>query len=320
MPYPYFASSTLDDVLRDVITELLSVGHRINPGKGPALELTGALLEIGDPRARISRTETRGRLFSGLGELCWYLAKTDDLDFISYYIPHYKYSSEQGLVFGGYGPRIFNNNGHDQIDKVISMLSTKTDTRRAVVQIFDSSDTIANHADVPCTCLMQFMIRKGVLHMITYMRSNDVYVGIPHDVFSFTMLHEIVARSLSIDIGSYKHVVGSLHLYDTNQKQALTFLNEGWQSTQRPMPRMPQGDPWPSIERLLEAESKIRTQGAFAINEHDAVDPYWADLIRLLQVYRCGKDGDRDGIITLRAKLSSDVYLPFVDRKLTSLG
>lgn len=72
--------------MRIVIEEILSNGEPINPTRGPAAELRGVLLEITNPRARLSRTETRGRLFSGVGELCWYLATRDDREFITYYL------------------------------------------------------------------------------------------------------------------------------------------------------------------------------------------------------------------------------------------
>ena len=63
---------------------------------------------------------------------------------------------------------------------------------------------------------------------VHYMRLNDALVGLPHDVFCFTMLQEIVARSLSVELGGYKHAVGSLHLYKTHVDAAHQFLEEGW--------------------------------------------------------------------------------------------
>ncbi len=83
MTDPYFCGLTLDDLMRSVVEEIQSNGERINPSKGECKELTGVLLELTDPRARLSRTETRGKPFSCLGELCWYLARTNELEFIS---------------------------------------------------------------------------------------------------------------------------------------------------------------------------------------------------------------------------------------------
>lgn len=309
----YFTGQTLDDVMRDVIKAIVSQGNQIHPTKGPATELTGVLLEITDPRARLSRTETRGKPFSCLGEFCWYLAKTNDLKFISYYIPDYKHYAEGDIIFGGYGPRLFCYRGVDQVANVIALLKRKPESRQAVIQLFDAGDIAEEHKDIPCTCTLQFMIRQGALNMLTYMRSNDVFLGLPHDVFSFTLLQEIMARTLSVELGNYKHAVGSLHLYNKDNAVAEQFLNEGYQST-IPMPIMPIGDPWPAIEFLLQAESAIRTETTLNVVGVEGIEPYWADLIHLLQVFRCWKERDTHKLSEFRGKLSSDVYYPFIDR------
>jgi thymidylate synthase len=314
----YFPAATLDDVMRSVIEAIGSQGTRIHPSKGWATELTGVLLELTDPRARLSRTETRGKPYSCLGELCWYLAKTNKLDFISYYIPRYKDYAEGDEVFGAYGPRLFNWRGLNQLGNVTDLLRRKHDSRQAVIQLFDAHDIVGEHGDVPCTCTLQFMLRQDRLHMFINMRSNDAFLGLPHDIFSFTMIQEIVARTLSVEPGTYKHAVGSLHLYDTDAEAAQQFLGEGWQSTQAPMPSMPAGDPWSQVTLLLRAESAIRTTGTFDDDILGEAAPYWADLIRLLQVFRWKKgEGDADKIRELRGRMSSGIYLPFIDKMLT---
>ena len=65
---------------------------------------------------------------------------------------------------------------------------------------------------------------------------------------------------------------------------------------------------------MLSAEFAIRT-GNPEVNLSDT-DPYWADLIRLLQVLRAKKDKNRDKISLLRNSMSSDVYSPFIDKAL----
>ncbi len=57
------------------------------------------------------------------------------------------------------------------------------------------------------------MGRGSNLHMSVTMRSNDAYMGLPHDVFCFTMLQEMVAKTLGLELGEYYHYVGSMHLY-----------------------------------------------------------------------------------------------------------
>ena len=319
MAQAYLTAETIDDLMRYVVEEIKSNGVRIHPTKGKATEVTGVLIELTNPRARLSRTETRGKPYSCLGELFWYLAKTSALDFIAYYIRQYKGFADGNEIFGGYGPRLFDWKGINQLANVSALLKKNPDSRKAVIQLFDANDIVEKHKDVPCTCTVQFMIRSEKMHMFTNMRSNDVFLGLAHDIFCFTMIQEIMARSLAVELGTYKHAVGSLHLYDKNMASANAFLDEGWQSTEAPMPPMPKGDPWPSIEFVLHAESEIRTTGVFDQATLDEVDPYWADLIRLLYVFRCKKDSDTNTIKALRGSMSSKVYLPFIDKVLSSL-
>src|SRR5260370_23780117 len=227
----YLSGETLDDLMRSVFEEILAHGDRIYPTKGEAAELTSVLLDLTCPRARLSRTETRGKPYSCLGELCWYLAKTNDLGFIFYYVPAYKEFADDNEIFGGYGPRLFNWRGLDQVANITSLLKKNPFARKAVIQLFDAHDIVGKHEDVPCTCTLQFMIRQDKLHMFTNMRSNDALWGLPHDVFCFTMLQEIVAKPLSVQIGSYKHAAVSLHLCERSIKTSPSFLDEGWQTT-----------------------------------------------------------------------------------------
>ena len=315
----FFSCETLDDAMHWAFEHIMGDGEEIRPTKGPAKELSGVLLEITNPLARVSRTETMGKPFSCLGELCWYLSATRDLSFIAYYLPAYKAYAEGQEIHGGYGPRLFDWNGLNQFKMVVDKLTKKPDSRQAVIQLFDACDIREFHKDVPCTCTIQFIIRKGQLHMLTYMRSNDAFVGMPHDVFCFTMLQEIMARTLSVEVGQYKHMVGSLHLYEENMNDARVFLDEGWQSTPTLMLPMPKGDPWPAIKSVMFAEHAIRTNLGFDIHLLEGTDPYWADLVRLLLVFRSYKDRDVERIQELRGQMSSAGFDQFIEKRIKRL-
>jgi len=81
-------------------------------------------------------------------------------------------------VYGGYGPRLFEQRGHDQVGNVLDLLRSNPQSRRAVIQLFNAEDISRYHREVPCTTTMQFMVRDGRLHMLTTMRSNDAYIGL----------------------------------------------------------------------------------------------------------------------------------------------
>jgi thymidylate synthase len=308
-------ADTLDDALLRLYPLLLAAPKVDGTMRGNNAELRGVTIEITQPRARLSRTETRGKPFSALGELLWYLSKDNKLDFIVPFVPAYKAESEDGLtVYGGYGRRLFRQRGHDQVTNVLDLLHKRPTTRRAVIQIFNAEDLSEPHSEIPCTTTLQFFHRDGQLEMITTMRSNDAYKGLPHDVFCFTMLQEIFARSLGCEIGPYRHFAGSMHLYDDNRDEAVRLIEEGFQSRIE-MPPMPRGDPWPAIGQVMSALEEIRVGQTIDANGF-GVESYWSDLIRLLQVFAA--TGDAPTIANLRNAMVSDCYKHYIDSR-TSL-
>ncbi len=317
----YFRGKTLDDILRYALQSIQKHGDSVTASKGDTTEIRGVVLELTNPRARLSRTESRGKPFSCVGELCWYLAKTNRTEFVAHYIREYRKFDEEGRIFGGYGPRLFKRwKGVRQFDNVIEILRKKPTTRQAVLQLFDSKDLAKPHKDVPCTCTLQFLLRGDQLHLIVYMRSNDVIKGLPHDIFCFTMLQEIAARTLGVELGTYKHCVGSLHLYDVDREKAQCFLGEGWQSTKSIMPPMPLGDPRASIAVLLKAEVAIRTCSEVDQKMLERVSPYWTDLVRLLQIFSYKRGTKGKLIQETRQRMASPIFDTYIERVLDNVG
>lgn len=311
----HFVEESLDDLLRESIAAVLERGEPLGASRGPNRELRGMTLELSRPRARLSRSETRGRVFSPLAELLWYLSGSNDTDFIAYYVPRYAEDDEGGIIFGGYGPRLRGAGDADQLSNIIRLLKERPKTRRAVIQLFSGTDLIGEHKDVPCTCTLQFLARSHGLDLIVYMRSNDVHTGLPHDVFCFTMLQEIVARSIGVDIGRYVHMVGSLHLYEEDVQSAKQFLSEGWFYTSE-MPPMPPGDPMPSLDRLLEAEAAIRGRLLDPVEVDLPSDPYWSDLTNLLAVLALDREGREDELNAARHRMNAQIFDVHIEDRL----
>lgn len=309
-----YIADTLDDLCRKVFPALLRSREVVPTSRGGTHELTGVLLELKNPRARLGRTETRGKMFSCLGELLWYLSRDNRLDFIEYYIPLYGQESDDGeSIRGGYGRRLFSHPSHDQVRTLIETLKGRGTTRRAVLQIFEASDTASQHREVPCTLSMQFLLRNGKLHLYVIMRSQDAVIGLPHDVFCFTMLQEIIARSIGAEMGEYKEFVGSLHMYAEHRELVQKYMSESIQQTV-PMPPMPLGDPWPSIEILLDASARLRAGNLLrgTVNE---LDTYWMDLVRLLQIFA---EGGGEAVSKLKRSIKFKGYHVYVDGRKNS--
>jgi thymidylate synthase len=307
-------SDTLDGLLRAVLTSLLDQEELIKAHRGDFKEIFGACLHLTNPLARLSRSASKGRIYSALGEFLWYLSGDIRLDFIDYYVPRrfQEESDDQVTVRSGYGDRLRNWRGLNQLDNVIKVLTESKTSRRAVIQLFDASDIAQRFASIPCTCALQFIVRGECLHMFVTMRSNDAFIGLPHDVFAFTMLQELVARSVGVKIGEYKHCAGSLHLYERDFDAARQYLAEGWQDP-IVMPEMPAGEPWRGIDWLqsIEATARMNKEPMPDVNAVEMA-PYWQDMARLLLSLRASKDGDANRIAQLKEEMHSEAYRMFL--------
>jgi thymidylate synthase len=309
-------------LLRQVFQQLLEDQPKIKATKEhPFTEMYGCVLGMTNPRARLSRTETKGKIYSALGELLWYLSGSTKASFMDYYVPNNFYSreAEEGTdeVRSGYGKRLKDFNGINQIENVIELLRNRPTSRRAVLQLFDASDLTENFKSIPCTCTMQFLLRDARLSMVVNMRSNDAFLGLPHDIFAFTMLQELIARSIGAELGEYRHSVGSLHLYEDKERLARDYLSEDWQE-KTAMPAMPNGDPWPAVHRVQAIEQSLREGPADAPNLA-GLDPYWQDICLLLYAHRLSKDKNLEGIKSVRSQINKS-YEPFLVAKIDAVS
>lgn len=312
----YIKKDTLDGLLRHALEALLTEDRMITAKRGSFKEIFGACLHLTNPLARLSRSESKGKVYSALGEFLWYLSKETRLDFIDYYVPgrFQAESDDQVTVRSGYGERLQAWRGLNQLENVVQLLRKHRTSRRATIQLFDASDLTERYASIPCTCTLQFLVRDDRLQMFVAMRSNDAYIGLPHDIFSFTLLQEMVARAVDAELGEYKHCAGSLHLYEEHFEAAQQYLNEGWQDPVR-MPAMPTGDPYAGIEwvRSIEESIRLRRQGDLDAAIRAAhVDDYWKDLARLLLSFRASKDSDAPLLARIKEQLHSDVFKMFL--------
>ena len=161
-------------------------------------------------------------------EMLWYLSGTDDVELIKQYAPSYVNYTEDGVhAWGAYGKR-WATVPH-QIDLIYDILSQDPDSRQAIMAIYQAEDLIAVHdggkKDIPCTLTLQFLLREDKLNLITNMRSNDAWLGLPYDIFCFSTLQRILADMLQVGYGIYIHQSGSEHLYQKNYTKQIDFVN-----------------------------------------------------------------------------------------------
>jgi thymidylate synthase len=258
-------------------------------------ELLGVGYRLRNPRERAITTRARRtNLIFNFAEALWYLSGSNALEVIAFYAPSIARYSSDGRTLRGtaYGPRIFQFGGaaFSQWDSVVQTLRADPDSKRALVQIFAPEELlIRDNADVACTIGLQFAIREGRLHAIAFMRANDAYRGTASDVFSFTFLQEVLAHQLGVELGSYWHVAGSYHLYESDEANADRVLGDrSAPVSDEAFPAMPPGDNWPAIHAVLAVEAALRT-GRLVLDRRGldglGLPPYWTQIVALLALH-----------------------------------
>lgn len=179
-------------------------------------EIINAVTVIKDPTRCIMKNKIRKMpMRYAIGELLWYLSGNNDLKSIQMFTKAWDRMSDDGeTVNSNYGYCLMGKFGFNQIEQALIQLHDNPNSRQVVLHIKEARNMIDNPTkDLNCTVCLQLFIREGKLYMTTYMRSNDLWMGFPYDVFQFTCLQILLAMRLHVDVGTYTHVAGSLHLY-----------------------------------------------------------------------------------------------------------
>ena len=201
-------------------------------------EIINAVTTIEDPTRCILRSPIRKLpMRYCIGELLWYLSGNPNLSAIQLYTNAWDRMSDDGkTVNSNYGSIIQHAvDCHmsdplefDQMKMCEELLRKDHNTRQAVIHIKEARNVLVNPTkDLNCTVCLQFFIRDGKLYMTTYMRSNDLWMGFPNDVFQFTCMQIYLAMRLNVGLGTYTHVAGSLHMYERDYQKSLENMMEG---------------------------------------------------------------------------------------------
>lgn len=259
-------------------------GVRVSPRGMATTEVLGACLCLTDPRRRLVDLPP-ARVINpafAVAEALWILSGSDDPWIFQYNRALTRYTDD-GRLQGAYGPRMRRWHGRvDQLDQVRRLLAHDPDSRQGVIALFDPERDTRGHRDVPCTLSYRFFLRGGGLHMHTTMRSQDMWLGFPYDLFTATLLQELLAGWLGVKLGEYHHHVDSLHLYTTHEQDAARLPAEPDPSP--PMP--PLGVEWDRLSGLLSA--------VLAGCAPPEAGPVWTTFAAMLASYRDWAAGERE--------------------------
>lgn len=219
---------SLNSAWIDICSKLVNC-HETAPRGLKCKELINYSFTLDNPRNRIISFKDRlTNPFYLVGELLWYLSGSNRLDFIAYYSKFWNRCSDDGETLNSaYGFRLFSSKhpaiNFNQVDHIVTLLKNDSYTRQAVLHFKTPSNISTN--DEVCTLSMQFLLRDNKLHANTVMRSNDINFGMTYDVYFFTFLQELIAVKLDVELGSYTHFVGSLHLYEKDYELGVKCIN-----------------------------------------------------------------------------------------------
>lgn len=284
----YIECNSVDEIQKKVINDLLKNGGICSPRGLEIKELCGYCIRLNNPRRRlIYNPERKFSLTFAIGEFLWYWGKRNDLEMIKYYNKSYDTYSDDGKTLNGaYGKRIFGQTS-GQFEKIVQKLKEDKDTRQAVISIYKEEDVFCRSKDIPCTCTIQFLIRENQLNCIVYMRSNDIIWGMAYDIFSFTMIQEILATILGVKIGWYEHHVGSLHIYN-NFYELGEKMVERQEFEEYEMPTMPLNSK-EELDSLVINEERLRKNLSIS-NYLNTV--YFKQLESILEYLQAKKKGE----------------------------
>lgn len=211
----YITGETADSLF-DKVIEFLDMSDYQGEGENVAKEIVNAHLVLFDPTHNTMCDCIRKMpIRYAVGELLWYNSRNKTAKSIEPFSTFWsKIAEKDGTVNSNYGYCIHDKFDFDQWEFVKETLQKDPSSRQAIIHIKEPRDLRVNPTkDLNCTIALQFLIRDNKLHLITTMRSNDVWLGLPYDLFNFTCMQIQMAMELGVEIGYYYHNAGSLHLY-----------------------------------------------------------------------------------------------------------
>jgi len=219
---------SIDDIYPHLIREVLDAKDFSSPRGMKIRELFNYQFQIDDATRCIVTNSKRkinfayavmemlGLLMPGkatVEPMCWFNSKMKN------------YLNHETLEWdGSYAQRL---TMYDQMRNVYKVLKEDPDSRRAVMSMYNPAHDFHDYIslDICCTLSLIFRIVNGKLNLSVTMRSNDVLLGIPADLWQFSFLQSVMASWLGIPVGNYSHYAASFHAYERDLEKLTDIAN-----------------------------------------------------------------------------------------------
>lgn len=146
-------------------------------------------------------------------------------------------NGDLGPIYGAQW-RNWNNEGIDQIANLIESIKNNPNSRRHIVTAWNpsvlpdekSKDFAKNVADgkaalPPCHAFFQFYVADNKLSCQLYQRSADVFLGVPFNIASYSLLTMMIAQVCDLGLGDFVHTFGDVHIYNNHIEQVKLQLS-----------------------------------------------------------------------------------------------
>lgn len=253
----------------NLLQDILANGSRKSDRTG-----TGTLSVFGrqirfDLSQGFPATTTKKLYMKGvIHELLWFLTGSTNVKYlqnngVGIWDEWAEPDGELGPVYGAQWRHWDAPNGKtiDQIANVIKSIRENPDSRRHIVSAWN----VAHIEQVrlpPCHCLFQFYVSNGKLSCHLYQRSADIFLGVPFNIASYSLLTMMVAQVTDLEPGEFIHTFGDVHIYLNHIDQVKTQLSRN----PSPLPKMLLN---PSIKSIFDFKYEDFQLGGY--NPHPAI-------------------------------------------------
>lgn len=112
----------------------------------------------------------------------------------------------------------------NQLEYVVETLKKDPNSRRVMINLWDI-DNLPEMALTPCCYNLLFNILDGKLYMQLNIRSSDVALGLPFNIFQFQVLHKLIAHECKVEPADMIVMISNLHYYDRHEEKLLNQVD-----------------------------------------------------------------------------------------------
>ena len=222
----------IDRQYEDLLAKIMREGTEKSDRTGTGTRsLFGAQLRYDLSKGFPLITTKRVHMKSIIGELLWFLSGDSNVHWLQengvrIWNEWADENGDLGPVYGVQWRRWNAGDGReiDQISQVLETLKTNPDSRRMIVSAWNVGD-LPKMALEPCHAFFQLYVADGRLSLQLYQRSADMFLGVPFNIASYSLLTHMFAQQAGLEVGDFVWTGGDCHIYSNHVEQVTEQLS-----------------------------------------------------------------------------------------------